>query len=168
MSLLIEKVKTVMEFDHVTKANIALAPDSWVSGGANYIYYSVKAEVAAVGVPVVLLDEATNLPVDCSNAIICSALFTSGPALTADTTTYFSLGGLSRDLSTFQEWYPNVTASNANNGHFYDNVDNYASSSYNYSGNEAHPIAAIQAFDTNSNPSVPTGTIHVKIVVARY
>lgn len=165
MSLLSETVKSVVQYAAVSNTQFSIAPEAIVETGVNYNFYTLKCNPTAIDTNFVLLDVETNEPVYLKNTIVTNVIFSSGPELVADNNTYFDLIGLTQDFSSYVYWGPAPNANDCNDGYIYELADSYTSASTDYTGNNEYPIPGIRPYG-GTNP--PSGTIVVKIQVARY
>lgn len=168
MSLLNEKVTSVVQLDAVSKSNVILGPKQTViESGLNYAFYVVKASPTVRDEAVVLLDVVTNQPIHLGNQLIISVIYSSDPddPLSADPATAFEFGGLTPELTNYASYGSSAQFTEVERGYYSNQVNCYTSASSDYAGNNVHPVAAI--FPFNGTGAI-TGTLLLKIQTTKF
>jgi hypothetical protein len=148
MSLLSEKVATVLDFDTIYDSTIYLGVDSIISPGVNYVTLQGFCAPSAFNTNYVLVDELGN-QLDLENVIVLSLEVSSNPNVTVSSPNpaLFTVIGLTSNLGASVNYSPaatNITVSQVNNQHYVNVMDGKSGSGVSYVNNVNYPIPGLR------------------------
>ena len=148
MSLLSEKVATVLDFQDVSDSTIYLRADSVVLPGVNNFTLQGFCSPSAFNTNYLLLD-ANSDQLDLQDVIVLSLEVSSEPdvSITSPNPALFSVIGLSTNLGAYVNYSPgatNMTLAQVNNKQYVNVVNGKSGAGVSYVNNENYPVPGLR------------------------
>jgi hypothetical protein len=148
MSLLSEKVATVLDFQDVNDSSIHLGTNSVVLPGVNYFTLQGLCSPSAFNTNYLLLD-AKGGQLDLQDVIVLSLEISSEPdvSVSSPNPALFSVIGLTANLGAFVNYSPgatNMTLAQVNNKQYVNVVNGKSGAGVSYVNNENYPVPGLR------------------------